>query len=67
MRIYLQGSNKPSRYRASQIIIQFPLLQMEIPMIKLVPDNKIIQLVIMFLVKLLEKELLEKLNLELIY
>jgi hypothetical protein len=38
---------------------------MGMAMIKPVPDNKIIQLVIMFLVKLSEKELLEKLNLEL--
>jgi hypothetical protein len=65
MQIYHQGSNKLSRCRASKTIIQFPPLQKGISMIKPVPDNKIIQLVIMFLEKLLEKELLEKLNLEL--
>ena len=60
MQIYLQGSNKPSRYRTSQLIIQLFLLPMGTAMTRPVPDNKIIQLAIMFLEKLSEKELSEK-------
>ena len=65
MQIYHQGSNNLSQLKTSQIITQFHLLQMAMAMNRPALDNKIIQSVIMFLVKLLEKVLLEKLNLEL--
>jgi hypothetical protein len=65
MQIYHQGSNNLSQHKTSQIITQFRLLLMATAMNKPALDNKIIQSVIMFLAKHLEKVLLEKLNLEL--